>query len=118
MANLPPRDGYVFAVAISNPHESMPVTVEVFDRNNGGVEQSLFTGTVEPRKVKVFNLSGSSNGQQGHYTTDSGFLGNGIGLGRAFRVKTNMPVVAVQFNPIGGASGHTTDASLLLPSHS
>ncbi len=117
MANLPPRDGYVFAVAISNPHETMEVTVDVYDRNNGGNEQLLFSGTVAPRQVELFKLSGNSNGQQGHYTTDAGFLGTGISVGRAFRVKTNMPVVAVQFNPLGGASGHTTDASLLLPSH-
>nr|WP_263429587.1 IgGFc-binding protein [Nannocystis pusilla] len=77
----------------------------------------IVAGSVPPRQVQVFNLSGSSNGQVGYYTGDAGFLGNGIRKGRAFRVASDYPVVAVQFNPIGGAAGFTTDASLLLPTH-
>lgn len=116
MSNLPPRDTYVFAVSVSNPSFDTPANIEIFDRN-GGNEQKIITGQVAPRQVKVFNLSGSSNGQQGYYTGDAGILGSGIVKGRAFRVASDYPVVAVQFNPIGGAAGYTTDASLLLPTH-
>ncbi|RLB45923.1 MAG: hypothetical protein DRI90_27895, partial [Deltaproteobacteria bacterium] len=116
MPNLPPRDSYVFAVVISNPSTSATANIEIFDKN-GGTEQLILSGTVAPRDVTVFNLSGSSSGQQGHYPGDAGFLGTGISLGRAFRLQADLPVVAVQFNPIGGASGYTTDASLLLPAH-
>ncbi len=116
MPNLPPRDTFVFAVVISNPSTTATANIEIFDKN-GGTEQSIITGTVAPRDVTVFNLSGNSSGQQGHYSGDAGFLGTGISLGRAFRIQSDLPVVAVQFNPIGGASGFTTDASLLLPAH-
>ncbi|MCY1059786.1 IgGFc-binding protein [Nannocystis sp. SCPEA4] len=117
MTNLPPRDTFVFAVAISNPSFTETANIQIFDRNNGGNEQMIVAGSVPPRQVQVFNLSGTSNGQVGFYPGDAGFLGNGIRKGRAFRVAADYPVVAVQFNPIGGAAGFTTDASLLLPTH-
>ncbi len=117
MANVPPRDAYVYAVAISNPSATETVTVEVFDRNDKGKEQKIVTQSIGPRKVEVINLSGSNQGKMGFYSGDAGFLGSGIALGRAFRLRSDLPVVATQFNPIGGASGFTTDASLLLPTH-
>ncbi len=117
MSNLPPRDTYVFAVAISNPSFDKSVNIEIFDRNNNNNEQQIITDAIDPRQVKIFNLSGSHNGQQGYYTGDAGILNSGIVQGRAFRITSDLPVVATQFNPIGGASGHTTDASLLLPTH-
>jgi hypothetical protein len=117
MPNLPPRDTYVYAVAISNPSHDDDVTVRVYDGNDGGNEQLLITETIPPRQVRVLNLSGTHSGQVGHYAGDAGFNGTGIAVGRAFRITSELPVVATQFNPIGGASGHTTDASLLLPTH-
>ncbi|MEZ4427291.1 MAG: IgGFc-binding protein [Nannocystaceae bacterium] len=118
MSNLPPRDKYVYAVTVSNPDYDDPVTVEIYDRNNGGNEQMIITDTIAPRQLKVFNLSGAHNGWQGYYAgQDAGILGSGVVLGRAFRIKTDLPVIATQFNPIGGATGYTTDASLLLPTH-
>jgi hypothetical protein len=117
MSNLPPRNVYTFAVAISNPSFDDPASITIYDRN-GGNEQMLIQDTVAPRDVKVFNLSGSHAGYTSYYNgQDAGFQGNGIGKGRAFRVASDQPVVATQFNPIGGASGFTTDASLLLPTH-
>jgi hypothetical protein len=117
MPNLPPRDTYVYAVAISNPSHDQDVTIDIYDGNDRGNEQLLVTDTIAPRQVRVFNLSGSHGGEVGYYTGDAGFNGTGIALGRGFRITADLPVVATQFNPIGGASGHTTDASLLLPTH-
>ena len=117
LTNLPPRDTYVFAFAISNPSFDTPAKVQVFDRNNNNNEQAIITDMIPPRQVKVLNVSGTNQGKQGYYTGDAGFLGSGIGKGRAFRIASDTPVVAVQFNPIGGALGYTTDASLLLPTH-
>ncbi len=117
MANLPPRDTYVYAVALSNPSFDQTVNIEIFDRNNNNAEQKIISESIPPRQVKVINLSGSNQGKQGYYTGDAGFLGTGIALGRAFRISSDQPIIATQFNPIGGASGYTTDASLLLPTH-
>lgn len=117
MSNLPPRDTYTYAVTVSNPDFDLPVTVRIYDKRNGN-ETLLIEDSVAPRDVEVFNLSGSHAGFTSYYNgQDAGFLGNGIGIGTAFRVETDLPVLATQFNPIGGAVGHTTDASLLLPTH-
>ena len=114
MTNVPPRDAFVFAVALSNPSATTPVEVTVYDRNKGGLEQVIATDTIQPRDVKIFPLSGTSNNQMGFY---AGFLGTGIAPGRAFRITSKLPIVATQFNPLGGAKAFTTDASLLLPTH-
>ncbi len=116
MTNVPPRDAYVFGVALSNPNLDVPVKIQIFDRN-GGAEQLIAEGTIQPRKAEVFSLSGTSNGDKGFYPGDAGFLGTGIAKGRAFRIHSEMPIVATQFNPLGGAKAFTTDASLLLPTH-
>ncbi|MDC0670391.1 IgGFc-binding protein [Nannocystis radixulma] len=116
MANVPPRDAFVYAIAISNPSATQPVNVEIFDAKNGG-EQKLLGGVIAPRQVRTFLLSGTSNAQSGFYPGDAGFLGSGIASGRAFRVVSDLPIVATQFNPLGGALAFTTDASLLLPTH-
>ncbi len=117
MANVPPRDAYVFGVALSNPSASTPVKVTIYDRNDGGKEQTIAEDTIPPREAKVFRLSGTSNGEKGFYPGDAGFLGTGIASGRAFRIHSELPIVATQFNPLGGAKAFTTDASLLLPTH-
>jgi hypothetical protein len=39
----------------------------------------------------------------------------GTGIGQAFRIKTNVPVVAYQIMPFGGGRARITSASLLLP---
>lgn len=117
MANVPPRDAFVYAVAVSNPHATLPVSVEIYDANDNGAEQLILSDTIPPRQAKPLLLSGKSNGKMGHYPGDAGFLSTGIAKGRAFRVKSNLPIVATQFNPLGGALAFTTDASLLLPTH-
>jgi len=116
MTNVPPRDAYVFGVALSNPSNDVAVTVQIFDRN-GGNEQLIAEGMIAPREVEVFALSGTQGGDKGFYPGDAGFLGTGIAKGRAFRIQSDLPIVATQFNPLGGAKAFTTDASLLLPTH-
>ena len=117
MANVPPRDAYLFGVAISNPSADADVHVKIFDRNNGGLEQLIAQRTITPRQAEVFQLSGKQGGKVGFYPGDAGFLGTGIAKGRAFRIQSDLPVVATQFNPLGGTAALTTDASLLLPTH-
>jgi len=117
MPNVPPRHNFVYAVALSNPSSTSAADIAIYDRNNLGNEQMIASGTIAPRAVEIFPLSGTSNGDVGHYPTDAGFNGTGIAKGRAFRITSDAPIVATQFNPLGGAQAYTTDASLLLPTH-
>ncbi len=45
-------------------------------------------------------------------------LKNTSGIGKSFRISTDVPVVAYQINPYGGGSAAITGASLLLPTSS
>lgn len=117
MANAFDQATDIYAVAVSNPSATEAVNVDILDGNKNGAEQKLLGGVIAPRQVKTFLLSGTSNNQSGFYPGDAGFLTSGIGSGRAFRVVSDLPIVATQFNPLGGASAFTTDASLLLPTH-
>lgn len=117
MANLPPRHEYTYALTVSNPSFDRPATVQVYDKRSGS-ETLLITASIAPRSVEVLPLSGAHAGYTSVYAgEDAGLLGSGIGRGTGFRLVSDQPVLATQFNPIGGASGYTTDASLLLPTH-
>ena len=118
MPNIPPRNNYPYAVALSNPSFKAAAHIKVYDRNNNGAEQQVASGTIDPRKAKVFNIAGFRDGVQGFYDVDAGFLQTGIARGRAFRIVSDVPIVATQFNPVGaGDEVFSTDASLLLPTH-
>jgi hypothetical protein len=117
MANLPPRHEYTYALSVSNPSFELAAMVQVYDKRSG-TETLLVTASIAPRSVEIIPLSGAHAGYTSVYAgQDAGLLGSGIGLGTGFRLVSDRPVLATQFNPIGGASGYTTDASLLLPTH-
>ncbi len=117
MPNLANQAQLVYAVAISNPSDKYPVEVKVYDGNNNGNEQLLVTQVIQPRDVRVIKLSGTQGQSTGYYNDDAGFNGLGIAHGRGFRIESDLPVIATQFNPLGGSAGFTTEASLLLPTH-
>jgi hypothetical protein len=105
-----------FAVAVSNP-SSLPatVTIEVDDGDIGGESRVrvLASRTVEPLGLETFLLprrevDGSSEAGRNDGTHTS--LGR-----RAYRVRSSVPVVAYQFNPLQNTGLFSADASLLLP---
>ena len=117
MANLPPRDAFTYSIVVANPSETTAATVQIWDKRMG-FQTAILEETIQPRQTHVFNVSGSHNIYTSYYNgMDAGILGSGIAEGTAFRVESDLPVVATQFNPIGGASGATSGASLLLPTH-
>jgi hypothetical protein len=69
-----------------------------------------------PGKVAVLFLSNSGNVRcPVPAARSTGAWVNGTGLGGAFRVTSDVPVVAMQMLPYGGGSAAITGASLLLP---
>lgn len=109
--------GQQFAVVVSNPQRDVPalVTITQDDGVVGGPEVvSVATqGVVPPGGLRVFKLGprevdGSADG-----TFDTG---TGTALGRrAYRVVSDFPVVAYQFNPLDNENVFSNDASLLKP---
>ncbi|MFK7986423.1 MAG: hypothetical protein AB8I08_10355 [Sandaracinaceae bacterium] len=102
-----------FAVAIANPSD-VPATVRVFlnDAALGEtpVERQVFQGIAQPQDVLEINLDvrevdgpiPSNADERGTWTSP-----------HAYRITSNYPVVAYQFNPI--IQSFSNDASLLIP---
>jgi hypothetical protein len=93
-----------FAVAVSNvdPATSANVAVEV---KEAGAWTPVAGGTftVSPLDLQTLVLP--------HRYID----GSAISAGGAYRITSDLPVIAYQFNPLDGSSSYLSDASLLLP---
>jgi hypothetical protein len=107
-----------FAVVVSNPQPDLraTVTVELDDSAPGGtsnmptVVQEL---TLPPLSLHTFKLGPREvdGSKPGEFDT-----GTGTALTRAaFRIKSSVPVVAYQFNPLENVNVFSNDASLLKP---
>ena len=91
-----------YAIVVSNVHETLSAHVDV-ETINGGVWSPYTSVDVAPQDLAEINLPNSQ------------ITGTGLAEGNAYRVTSNIPVIAYQFNPLDGVNSHTSDASLLLP---
>lgn len=106
-----------FAVVISNPHPDVAVSIHIAQDDTApgaiGAPYDVATAVIAPLNLAVFKLGpreidGSPEGQ---YNT-----GSHTALTRhAFRVRSDFPVVAYQFNPLENVAVFSNDASLLKP---
>lgn len=106
-----------FAIVVSNPQPDLPasVVIEQDDSVPGAASEISVaaTATIQPLNLRVFKLGprevdGSPDGE---FDT-----GTGTAITRhAFRVTSNVPVVAYQFNPLDNVGVFSNDASLLKP---
>lgn len=106
-----------FAVVVSNPQPDVPVTVHIFqdDGEPGDMPAPLeiASSTIAPRNLQVYKLGPREvdGSKPGTFNT-----GTHTALSRhAFKITTNFPVVAYQFNPLENANVFSNDASLLKP---
>ncbi|MDC0721548.1 IgGFc-binding protein [Nannocystis sp. bb15-2] len=92
-----------FAVAVANVQKDQQATVTV-ERKQGGV-WNMIAGPVQINALglQTFNLPDQ-------HTDDSQ-----LAAGFAYRVKSSVPVIAYQFNPVDGSSSFLSDASMLYP---
>lgn len=98
--HMKPGDAQQFGVTVSNSH-SAPVNVRIY--NGDGV--LVVERTVGVEQLEVFELPRRDV--------------ENTGLTRqSYRIETNGPVTAHQFNPLNRSGVASTDASLLLPSYS
>jgi hypothetical protein len=106
-----------FAVVISNPNPDVPVAVSISQDDSAPGDPpapyDVATAVIAPLNLQVFKLGprevdGSPEGQ---YNT-----GTHTALTRhAYRIRSNFPVVAYQFNPLENVAVFSNDASLLKP---
>lgn len=94
-------DTQPYAVVVSNVGMfAADVQVQTY---NGNVWQTIQMATVDPGMLKQFDLPD----RHVNYTN--------INPKGAYRVLSDVPIVAYQFQPINGQTSYTSDASLLLP---
>lgn len=93
-----------YAVAVSNIDETETANV-VVEVKNGGTWSTVANGSfsVAPLDLHTLVLS--------HRYID----GTAVYQGGAYRITSDLPVIAYQFNPLDGSSSYLSDASLLLP---
>lgn len=106
-----------FAVVVSNPQPDVPiqVVIEQDDSSPGELNApfQIASTTIAPLNLEVFKLGPREidGSPPGEFDT-----GTHTALTRhAYRIKTDFPVVAYQFNPLENVSVFSNDASLLYP---
>ncbi|CAN5731311.1 hypothetical protein BH09MYX1_BH09MYX1_55590 [soil metagenome] len=106
-----------FAVVVSNAQADVPtqVVIDVDDAEPGQPPKLRTAGkaTVTPNNLEVFKLGPREvdGSPDGFFNT-----GSGTALSRhAFRIRSSMPIVAYQFNPLENVNVFSNDASQLLP---
>ena len=104
-ANNDPIEGYdaqPYAVVVSNTSSTGTAAVQVQTRQ-GGVWTAIQSSNVGPGTQHQFSLPD----RHVNYTN--------VYLTGAYRVVSDLPIIAYQFQPINGQTSYTSDASLLLP---
>ena len=101
MAQYTGYDTLPYAITVSNVHDTLPAQVDV-QTKSGGNWTTYEAQTIQPQTLYAFNLPNNAVRD----TT--------LAPGNAYRVISNIPVIAYQFNPLD-TSSMSTDASLLLP---
>lgn len=106
-----------FAVVVSNPQPDVAahVVIEQDDGESGGDSQIVVAAEddIPPANLRVFRLGPREvdGSPPGEFNT-----GAGTALTRAaYRVRSHVPVVAYQFNPLDNVNVFSNDASLLKP---
>ncbi|MEZ4376130.1 MAG: IgGFc-binding protein [Polyangiaceae bacterium] len=107
-----------FAVVVSNPQPDLTATVSIEEDDSApgsptDAALKVATADIPPLSLRVFRLGprevdGSPSGE---FNT-----GTGSALTRAaYRIKSQVPVIAYQFNPLENVNVFSNDASLLKP---
>jgi hypothetical protein len=101
--NLADGEAQQYGIIVSNVQEDDPAEVVVEVKQGNNWVTAAGPQVITPLDSYAFHLP--DNHQEG----------SGLKLGGAYRVTSDEPVVAYEFNPIDGQQSFTTDASLLYP---
>ena len=98
------NQGGQYAIAVSNVNQSDTAHVIVHKGNSSlGIWEVQDTMDVLPMDLHTFNLPD-------HHQESSGFMIKG-----SYKVESDVPIIAYQFNPVDGSASYLSDASMLIP---
>jgi hypothetical protein len=109
--------GQQFAVVVSNAQHDVPTSVRVFQDDGAPgdlpAEYEIASAVIAPLNLQVFKLGPREiDGSSGRAFND----GTHTALTRhAYKIVTDFPVVAYQFNPLENVNVFSNDATLLKP---
>ncbi len=104
--NYSASDAETYAIVVSNPHEDKDANVVL----EHGVAGNIYSVTLTPGELHVIEATCES----GCLLTPQQIEVQGIGVGSGFRLSSDVPITAYQWNPYG-IELFSTDASLLIP---
>lgn len=100
-----------YGVSVGNPTDGVATVVIEDMRGPGDTLREVTTVMVDPDDsvlVSVNGIGGILAGQDHRVLA-------GINPLAAFRIRSDVPITAMQINPVGGGPSHVSEASLLLP---
>ncbi len=100
-----------FGMSVGNPGDTVATVVIEDMRGPGNALREITTVMVDPNDsvlVSVNGMGGVLAGQDHQVSTGANPLS-------AFRIRSDVPITAMQINPVGGGPSHVSEASLLLP---
>ena len=98
-----------YVIVVSNPQESENAHIALSD----GTDGEIYSTVLSPGSLEVIDVACASGCLVPPHEIET----QGLARGAAFRLESDVPVVAYQWNPHNGDEA-STDASLLLPSTS
>jgi hypothetical protein len=102
-------DASTFAIIVANPQEEATADFAISTRVDES-EMQIYDSTLAPAASAVVHVTGDC---ADCLLPDRAVQTQGLGLGRAFRIESNVPVLAFQWNPYDDSN--EGEASLLLP---
>jgi hypothetical protein len=100
-----------YGVSVGNPGSVVANVVIEDMRGPGGTLREITTLMLGPDESELVSLNGTGGilaGQDHQVATGANPLA-------AFRIRSDVPITAMQINPVGGGPSHVAEASLLLP---
>ncbi|MDD5308419.1 MAG: IgGFc-binding protein [Deltaproteobacteria bacterium] len=105
--NFDQADSETYAVVVSNPQNDQEANVVV----TAGIEGEIFTTTLAPGQLQVIDVACAS----GCLVPPHEIQIQGLAKAAGFRLTSDVPVLAYQWNNYGIGDLYSTDASLLIP---
>lgn len=107
--NYGSSDDQIYGIVVSNPQADQQAEVTLEDGNTGQIyQETLAPGQLEVIYVTCTPIYGVC------LLTPHEIEAQGVGFARGFRLSSDVPVLAYQWNPYGNEFW-TSDASLLIP---